>query len=209
MRVTLNWKSFDAGVRPREPRGLILMAEIITCPNCQRQLGVPEQYLGQTVQCPECRHQFMAALASVKTQPAPVTSAPPFEPKPRRDEDDEPEAPPRRRRHEEDDEGDDYEDLDIRHRNRLRKRFDPHRGGVIMALGLIALVGGMSFCLPALIGPIAWILGSWDLRSIRDGHMDPAGESITRAGQVCGIIATVLLILGASFFCLMFLSEMN
>jgi hypothetical protein len=180
------------------------MAEIITCPNCQRQLQVPEQYLGQTVQCPECRQQFVAASASVSSQPVPTTSTAPTKSKPQRYQDDEDEAP-RRRRYEDDD----YDDLDIHQRRGLRNRFAPHRGGLIMALGLIALVGGMSFCLPALIGPLAWAMGSWDLRAIRDGHMDPTGESMTRAGQVCGIVATVLLILAVPFFCLVILADMN
>ena len=46
------------------------------------------------------------------------------------------------------------------------------------------------------IAPLSWLLGTWDLRAMRDGHMDPAGESMTRTGQVCGIVATVLLMLG-------------
>jgi hypothetical protein len=78
-----------------------------------------------------------------------------------------------------------------------------------MALGLVALVGGMSFCAPALIGPVAWALGSWDLREIRAGRMDPEGEGMTRAGQVCGIVASLILLLGTLFFCFLFMVDGN
>jgi hypothetical protein len=178
------------------------MAEIITCPNCERKLQVPEEFLGQTVQCPECRHMFVAASSSVTSQPLP--SATPTSPKPRPRVDDEDDRPRRRRDRDDDDFDDD--DFDIhrrRRRGRNRNNFEPHRGGLIMALGLIALVGGMSFCMvPAVVGPIAWIMGSYDLRAIQDGRMDPEGESMTRAGRVCGIVATVLLVLAAPFMCL-------
>src|SRR5438094_302137 len=39
-----------------ERRAAIPMAEIITCTECQRKLQVPESFLGQKVQCPECGH---------------------------------------------------------------------------------------------------------------------------------------------------------
>ena len=78
-----------------------------------------------------------------------------------------------------------------------------------MAMGLVALVGGLSFCLPAVVGPVAWALGTWDLREIREGRMDPEGESMTRAGLVCGIVATVLMILGGLVVVLMILADVN
>lgn len=63
----------------------------------------------------------------------------------------------------------------------------PHRGTVIMVLGLISLV---LFPLP-ILGPVAWILGWMDLRAMRDGRMDPSGAGNTKVGYVCGMIATV------------------
>ena len=38
-------------------------------------------------------------------------------------------------------------------------------------------------------------MGSGDLRKIREGRMDPEGEGLTKAGMICGIIATCLNIL--------------
>src|ERR1051325_9108314 len=160
-----------------EPRSR--MVEVITCPGCRRTLQVPEQYLGQTVQCPECRHMFTAASSAVSANPPPATSVPGEKPKPRRDDDDDFDDLPRRRRRYEDDDDD---DLDLRRRRRaLERDYAPHRGGVILALGLFSLVGGMSLMgLPLVLGPVAWALGAYDLHEIREGRMDPAGESMTR-----------------------------
>src|ERR1043166_5060884 len=159
------------------------MVEIIKCPNCQRQLQVPSEHLGQTVQCPECRQMFVAQPTTVSAKPMPAASA--SAPKPRYDDESD-ELPRRRRREREFDDDEDDEFDDFGPRTRVRNRMPPHRGGMIMALGLVALVGGFSFCAPALLGPVAWVMGSWDLREMRDGRMDPEGEGLTRAGQICG-----------------------
>jgi hypothetical protein len=178
------------------------MTEILTCPNCQRQLQIPEQFLGQTVQCPECRHMFTAtstAVSSTPTATSPATAGTGAESKKPRYEDDDYDVPRRRRRFEDDDYDDEF---DVRRGRPMRQHYDAHRGGVILALGLISLVGGLSICLPVLVGPVAWAMGSYDLREMREGRMDPSGESMTRTGQVLGIIATVLLILFAGFILL-------
>lgn len=186
------------------------MAETVACPSCQRQLQVPEQYLGQKVQCPECRHMFVATTTSVSAHPPPASAPSPAgntgTSKPRRYDDDGDDETPRRRR-DLDDDDDDFEEF--HHPGRLRNRFTPHRGGLILALGLVALIGGASFCAPAVIGPVAWALGSWDLREIREGRMDSAGAGMTQAGQVCGMVATLLLVLGALFFCFVFGADMG
>ena len=63
----------------------------------------------------------------------------------------------------------------------------PHRGGLILALGIIGLVA----CAP--VGIFAWVMGKKDLAAIDGGSMDPTGRGTTQAGMVCGIVATVLL----------------
>jgi len=178
------------------------MAEILTCPKCEKKLQIPDQYLGQTVQCPECRHQFVAQMSAVSATPMPAASssasAEGAHTRSRRfDEDDDDEVDIRRRRGR-----DEYDDLPRRHRD--HSDYAPHRGGLVLALGLVALVGGFSFCVPVVIGPLAWIFGSIDLREMREGRMDPAGEGMTRSGQICGIIATLLMLLGIMFAAMMF-----
>jgi len=173
--------------------------EIIKCPQCQRQLHVPEHYVGQKVQCPECRHTFLAATTAVSAQPqsqaGPVP--PPTSVEPRRrdyDEDDVDVRVPRRRRYEDDADDDDHDEFDPMHRRVGRGYMAPHRGGVILAFGLISLTA----C--ALFGPIAWVLGNQDLAEMRAGRMDPSGEGLTRAGQICGIVGTIFLALSALWF---------
>jgi hypothetical protein len=39
-------------------------------------------------------------------------------------------------------------------------------------------------------------LGSGDLKQIDAGQMDPDGRGLTNAGRICGMIATILLVLG-------------
>lgn len=64
----------------------------------------------------------------------------------------------------------------------------PHRGGLILALGILTWVA----C--PLFGILAWVLGESDLRAMREGRMDPAGESLTQVGRILGM-AYVLLVL--------------
>jgi phage FluMu protein Com len=62
-----------------------------------------------------------------------------------------------------------------------------HRGGLIFAL---ALIGWLAVPLTA---PIAWLLGSQDLKAMARGQMDPQGEGLTRAGMWLGAIQTILI----------------
>lgn len=66
----------------------------------------------------------------------------------------------------------------------------PHRGGVVLALGIIGIV----ICF--ICGIVAWAMGSKDLKEMRDGLRDSAGEQMTKAGMICGIIGTILGVLG-------------
>jgi len=70
---------------------------------------------------------------------------------------------------------------------------EPHRGVLILVLGIVSLVACQ------LTGPFAWIMGNTDMRKIRAGLMDPSGEGLTQGGRICGIIGTVLLGIGLVF----------
>jgi hypothetical protein len=67
----------------------------------------------------------------------------------------------------------------------------PHRGTTILVLGILGLV----MCGP--LGIAAWIMGNGDLREMDAGTMDPSGRGNTNAGRICGMIATILMILAA------------
>jgi hypothetical protein len=66
----------------------------------------------------------------------------------------------------------------------------PHRGGAILALGIIGIV----VCF--ITGIIAWVMGSNDLKEMDAGIRDKSGYSLTKAGMICGIIGVILSILG-------------
>ena len=167
------------------------MPEVLSCPKCERKLQVPETLMGQDVQCPTCGATFLAQLGG-STAPS---AAPPPSPSSSRELD-----RPRRRPEYDDDEDDDYP---IRRRMRRRRRndYEPHRGSLIMTLGIISL-----FFAHLILGPIAWIMANHDLEAMRLGKMDPEGESATNTGRICGMISTILGIVGIviaiGFFCL-------
>ena len=64
--------------------------------------------------------------------------------------------------------------------------YAPHRGGLVLALGILGLVLCM-FC-----GIAAWVMGNTDLREMAAGRMDPEGRGLTEAGRIMGIISVVL-----------------
>lgn len=65
----------------------------------------------------------------------------------------------------------------------------PHRGTLILVLGVLSLI----VCQP--LGIAAWIMGNTDLKQIAAGTMNPEGKSLTQIGKILGIISTVLLII--------------
>lgn len=69
----------------------------------------------------------------------------------------------------------------------------PHRGTLILVLGILGLV----VC--QIVGIVAWVMGSSDLKEMAAGTMDPSGRGMTQAGKICGIISCILMILGLLF----------
>lgn len=168
----------------------------VSCPECQRPLRVPDHLLGTQVRCPGCQAIFRASTgeAAPLTSPAGIREddAPPTLPAP---------EPSRRRLPPKpllDDRDDEDEDDDFDYRPSRRRRWAPHRGGMILTFGILSIVGWLLCAqLPlSFFGIAAWIMGHADLKEIKAGRMDPAGEGLTRAGWILGIIGTVLLIAG-------------
>lgn len=62
----------------------------------------------------------------------------------------------------------------------------PHRGGVVLALGILGLV----VCF--ICGIIAWVMGNNDLREMTAGTMDLSGQGLTQAGRICGIVSIII-----------------
>ena len=63
----------------------------------------------------------------------------------------------------------------------------PHRGSLVLVYGIL----GFIFC--PLFGPAAWSMGTNDLKEMAAGRMDRAGKELTKAGRICGMIATGIL----------------
>jgi hypothetical protein len=144
------------------------MAEIVTCPSCQRRLNVPGELAGQQVKCPTCAATF-TALTPGSAPPPPELPTVDYTPPP----------------------GDDLE-------SRMRRDMVPHRGTMVLVFGILSLamifpaiccfipgLGGLGF------GVTAWVLGRGDLLAMQRHAMDPDGMGITRAGWVCGLIGTI------------------
>lgn len=62
----------------------------------------------------------------------------------------------------------------------------PHRGGVILALGILSIV-----CC-CITGIVALVMAKQDLRDMRANVMDPSGEGLTKAGRICAIVGVCL-----------------
>ena len=70
----------------------------------------------------------------------------------------------------------------------------PARGGTILVFGILSLV----VC--SILGPIAWSMGNEELRRIERGEVDPSTRGNVTAGRVCGMIASILIIIAVAFF---------
>ena len=66
----------------------------------------------------------------------------------------------------------------------------PHRGGLILALGIVSLIACQ------LLGVAPWIMGKADLQEMDEGRMDPSGRGLTEAGKVLGIVSLALMVIG-------------
>jgi hypothetical protein len=145
-------------------------------------------------------------------EPAAPPSAPPRRPAappPRRSE-----GPPKPRGRP-DDYDDDYGPRRAPYDRGLRRRdSEPHRGVLVLVLGIISLASvflscfyGVGILIGIPLGITAWVLGHGDLRKIKNNEMDPEGLGMTQAGWICGIIGTILhsliLLSCAGFFAFM------
>jgi hypothetical protein len=172
------------------------MPVVVTCPACTRKLQVPEEFFGKNVQCPECKQAFLAepveAPVGATSAPKPASSSVPMW-------EQSPAVAPReavsdrsrqRPPWDEDDRATDD--------HRRRRDVQPHRAGMILAFGILAVLpGGLGL----VFGPMAWIMGNADLRLMRAGQMDPSGESQTNTGRILGMVGTLLHLCGFLLVC--------
>lgn len=79
---------------------------------------------------------------------------------------------------------------------KTRKLLAPHRGGLILALGI------MSWAVCILCGPLAWFMGTADLKEMDAGRMDDEGRGLTQAGRIIGLVHVILAVVLLGFFLL-------
>src|SRR5260370_11090463 len=148
------------------------MRAVVACPSCGRKLKVPDELMGKEVRCADCAGTFLAE----KPPPAAPPQSSALVPARTRDRDDE-------------FDDDDRDDRRARRRSRRSSDWEPHRGGMLLAFGIISLVVGVIGIVP---GILAWVWGGKDLKKIDSGQMDPEGRSLTQIGYILGIIGTIL-----------------
>jgi hypothetical protein len=141
------------------------MPILVNCPSCQQTVQVPDNLIDQFVRCPACEGAFTALKQMAISEPVTV----------------------------------EYELGAVQSsispqsptpRSVRATNVRPHRGVAILILGILSI---LPLCIISLVlGIMAWIMGTNDLREIREGRMDPEGEGMTAAGRICGIIGTCL-----------------
>jgi hypothetical protein len=185
------------------------MSAIVNCPECRRALQVPDDFFGQKVQCPDCRHTFVAAPPEAAIQVAPPASAPASAP-PVWEKDESPRDDRDRADDDRDDRRDDDDLDDLRIGGRRDSNLDPDRGGVILALGIVSLVlSFFSFMLyivpiwiiPIILGVIGWIMGHRDLRAMKEGTMDRSNQVMTLIGMILSIVGVGISVCVALLSC--------
>jgi hypothetical protein len=98
-----------------------------------------------------------------------------------------------------------------RGRRRVRRDCEPHRGSLILTLGIVSIplaliaascsccsygIGGIAGVIGLALAIPAWVMGHRDLAKMQAGTMDPEGQGSTQGGMICGIIGTALNALG-------------
>jgi hypothetical protein len=59
---------------------------------------------------------------------------------------------------------------------------------IALVLGILSIL-----CCP-ILGPIAWYIGSQELKNIAAGSADASGEGLARAGKILGIVGTIFIV---------------
>jgi predicted Zn finger-like uncharacterized protein len=91
----------------------------------------------------------------------------------------------------EEDKGDRPWDQGYRPYRDVRRDSEPHRGTLILTLGIVSIVTAWLLGpIGLVVGIITWFMGQRDLKKMKANVMDPQGLGSTQAGWICGIIGT-------------------
>ena len=78
----------------------------------------------------------------------------------------------------------------------------PHRVVVILVYGILG------FVIFPFFGVAAWVMGTNDLQEMAMGRMDSTGRDLTKAGRICGMVASGYLVLWLLIFILVLVSSL-
>lgn len=164
------------------------MSTTVACPSCGRTQPVEEESLGTPVVCSACGSSFDAATPAAPKRGTPWSVTPNAPPGTTP-------APSAAPRDGETPDGADEEPADERpweqrHRDEVRRDCEPHRGTLVLVLGILGLVVPIPL-VGLIIALCALAMGRADLKKIDSGAMDPDGKGTTLAGWICGIIGTI------------------
>lgn len=146
------------------------MAIEFNCGTCGSLLRVGDEHAGKQAKCPQCTN---VNTIPYESQPTAATPAQPPQPQQQY-------AAPMTGQ-----QGHQHQPVAAPY-GMPHGSFQPDRGGLILALGIIGL---LVCCIP---GVFAWIMGKGDMKKIKAGVMNPQGESLTQVGMILGIVSTVL-----------------
>jgi len=164
------------------------------CPSCGKELCVRDELLGNQVRCPMCEAVFRA-LVGMEPPLTPYSLAP--------------EPPPVRWGR-----GATLPEA-LAYLGELHTPLDeiaaPHRGTIVLALGILALVFCACPIAGWILGGLATTKGTEDIDRMNRRNMDASGRTLTSAGRICGIIAVILSTLTTLvgiFFLVMYLIQL-
>lgn len=190
------------------------MSIAIRCPNCKKSLTVPDEAVGKMASCPACQTAFAIAqpaeeiIPTVIAAPAAAWDKESLSERRKRAE---------KKRRARDDDGDEDEEeeesipepasppqptgpnpfaLDNDQDDTTRPPWRPHRGGLILALGIVTIVSG---CLPLAFVTIS--MANVDLIEMAAQRMDPEGRGQTKTGKMLAVISLLLMLVSLPFFC--------
>lgn len=162
------------------------MAIEFVCSNCGKTLRVPNEHLGKKARCPACQSINLIQPAGYPANAQNLNSEESGSTSPSGDS----ENPAV---HVADSKLNPY--ASTTHPS-SRLHAVPHRGGLVLTLGIVAFCCNFFF----LPGILAWVFGNSDLKQMKAGLMDREGETMTTIGMVLGIISVVFPLLAILFY---------
>lgn len=189
------------------------MSTFVDCPSCGRQLRVTDDLTGSRIRCPACDSAFDSSPDkaangdvpagdeaarptpgtpwSVTPNARPATAPPPLSDVPLGDSDEPAQQ-----------EGDEDERPweQPYHEAEVRRDCEPHRGNLVLILGILSLVLFWAPLIGLILGIVVTVMGRADLKKMENGAMDPQGKGLTLAGWICGIIGTIFGALASLYF---------